>query len=78
MKAPRKGLIAAVCLALLLWAAGCASPPQDSAADTMKSDVAAILQKADRPNPAVLAQLDAQLRWIFERRVQREKETPQD
>jgi len=77
MKAP-KGILFAICVALLLLAAGCASTPHDSAANTMKSDVAAILQKADRPTPAVLARLDAQLRWIFERRVRREKETPQD
>jgi|GEM_PF-6550578 len=71
-------ILFALSVALLLVAAGCASPPQDSAANTMTTDVATILQKADRPTPAVLSKLDAQLRWIFERRVQREEGTPQD
>lgn len=75
MRAPR-GLPICLCLAcVLLWTAGCASTPEERPADTLKSDVSAILQKPDRPTTAVLAQLDAQLRWIFERRLRRD-DTP--
>ncbi len=74
-----KGFPSVLCLALLLLcAAGCASTSREAERTAAKSDVAAILHKTDRATPAVMAQLDAQLEWILERRVQRDESPAQD